>query len=65
MGEHGVRTGIIGKKHVGPAPVFAFDYEQTEENNSINSVGEIKQALPTRSCVLRIFLKTHKQLGSC
>ena len=49
MGEHGVRTGIIGKKHVGPAHVFSFDYEQTEENNSINSVGEMKQALTTRS----------------
>ena len=24
-----------------------------------------KQALRTRSCVLRIFFNTHKQLGSC
>lgn len=31
--------GIIGKKHVGPNPVFKFDYEQTEENNSIFQVG--------------------------
>lgn len=37
--EKGVRTGIIGKKHVGPKQVFAFDYEQTEENNSILQVG--------------------------
>ncbi|KAK9885134.1 hypothetical protein WA026_010645 [Henosepilachna vigintioctopunctata] len=35
----GVRTGIIGKKHVGPKSVFEFDYEQTEENNSILQVG--------------------------
>lgn len=26
-----IRTGIIGKKHVGPSEVFKFDYEQTEE----------------------------------
>lgn len=32
-------TGIIGKKHVGPKDVYKFDYEQTEENNSINQVG--------------------------
>lgn len=37
--RHGVLTGIIGKKHVGPADVFRFDYEQTEENNPINQVG--------------------------
>ncbi|XP_059056894.1 N-sulphoglucosamine sulphohydrolase [Achroia grisella] len=37
--EHGVKTGIIGKKHVGPSSVYRFDYEQTEENNHINQVG--------------------------
>jgi N-sulfoglucosamine sulfohydrolase len=37
----GVRTGIIGKKHVGPEAVYPFDFAQTEENNSINSVGKI------------------------
>ncbi|XP_030032164.1 N-sulphoglucosamine sulphohydrolase isoform X2 [Manduca sexta] len=37
--EHGIKTGIIGKKHVGPASVYRFDYEQTEENNHINQVG--------------------------
>lgn len=31
--------GIIGKKHVGPAATYRFDYEQTEENNHINQVG--------------------------
>ena len=37
--QNKIRTGIIGKKHVGPKDVYHFDYEQTEENNSINSVG--------------------------
>lgn len=32
-------TGIIGKKHVGPKSLYKFDYEQTEENNSILQVG--------------------------
>lgn len=37
--KNGIRTGIIGKKHVGPDSVFAFDYEETEENNSVLQVG--------------------------
>lgn len=37
--EHGIKTGIIGKKHVGPAEVYKFDYEATEENHSIMQVG--------------------------
>lgn len=32
-------AGIIGKKHVGPESVYKFDYERTEENNSILQVG--------------------------
>ncbi|ESO95264.1 hypothetical protein LOTGIDRAFT_175173 [Lottia gigantea] len=39
LGDHGIRTGIVGKKHVGPDYVYKFDYEQTEENNSLNQVG--------------------------
>ncbi|XP_017755074.1 PREDICTED: N-sulphoglucosamine sulphohydrolase [Eufriesea mexicana] len=34
-----IRTGIIGKKHVGPTNVYPFDFSQTEENNSILQVG--------------------------
>ncbi|XP_055902647.1 N-sulphoglucosamine sulphohydrolase [Eupeodes corollae] len=34
-----VLTGIIGKKHVGAEGNFQFDYEQTEENHSINQIG--------------------------
>lgn len=37
--DTGIRTGIIGKKHVGPPDVFPFDFAETEENNSILQVG--------------------------
>ncbi|XP_038064286.1 N-sulphoglucosamine sulphohydrolase-like isoform X2 [Patiria miniata] len=29
----GIKTAIIGKKHVAPAEVYKFDYEETEFNN--------------------------------
>ncbi|KGL94784.1 N-sulfoglucosamine sulfohydrolase, partial [Charadrius vociferus] len=34
-----VRTGIIGKKHVGPETVYPFDFAYTEENSSVLQVG--------------------------
>jgi len=34
-----VRTGLIGKKHVGPDNNLKFDFERTEEQYSINLVG--------------------------
>ncbi|CAK9799741.1 N-sulphoglucosamine sulphohydrolase [Anthophora quadrimaculata] len=37
--KNNIRTGIIGKKHVGPNDVYPFDFSQTEENNSILQVG--------------------------
>ncbi|XP_013794846.1 N-sulphoglucosamine sulphohydrolase-like isoform X1 [Limulus polyphemus] len=37
--KHNIRTGIIGKKHVGPEDVYPFDFAFTEENNSILQVG--------------------------
>ncbi|CAH0564258.1 unnamed protein product [Brassicogethes aeneus] len=37
--KNNINTGIIGKKHVGPKDTYLFDYEQTEENNSILQVG--------------------------
>lgn len=37
--QQNIRTGIIGKKHVGPESVYSFDLEETEENNSILQVG--------------------------
>ncbi|ESP01399.1 hypothetical protein LOTGIDRAFT_230682 [Lottia gigantea] len=35
----GIRTGIIGKKHVGPEYVYPFEFSQTEENHSILQIG--------------------------
>ncbi|XP_072748675.1 N-sulphoglucosamine sulphohydrolase isoform X1 [Anoplolepis gracilipes] len=37
--RNNIRTGIIGKKHVGPSDVYPFDFAHTEENNSILQVG--------------------------
>ena len=34
-----IRTGIIGKKHVGPDYVYPFDYSKTEENYPITQIG--------------------------
>ncbi|CAG2159904.1 unnamed protein product [Oppiella nova] len=39
LGKNGIRTGIIGKKHVGPQPVYEFDFSYTEDNYSINQIG--------------------------
>lgn len=39
LGQAGIRTGIIGKKHVGPGPVYPFDFAYTEENGSVLQVG--------------------------
>ncbi|NXR38787.1 SPHM sulfohydrolase, partial [Zosterops hypoxanthus] len=39
LSHGGVRTGIIGKKHVGPQAVFPFDFAYTEENSSVLQVG--------------------------
>lgn len=39
LSQNGIRTGIIGKKHVGPESVYPFDFAETEENNSILQVG--------------------------
>ncbi|NXF58664.1 SPHM sulfohydrolase, partial [Ciccaba nigrolineata] len=39
LSHAGVRTGIIGKKHVGPEAVYPFDFAYTEENSSVLQVG--------------------------
>lgn len=39
LAQNGIRTGIIGKKHVGPSQVYPFSFAETEENNSILQVG--------------------------
>lgn len=37
--NHKIRTGLVGKKHIGPSSVFNFDFERTEETMPINQVG--------------------------
>ncbi|KAG2461064.1 N-sulphoglucosamine sulphohydrolase [Polypterus senegalus] len=37
--QSNIRTGIIGKKHVGPETVYPFDFAHTEENSSVLQVG--------------------------
>ncbi|XP_010138271.1 PREDICTED: N-sulphoglucosamine sulphohydrolase-like, partial [Buceros rhinoceros silvestris] len=39
LNQAGIRTGIIGKKHVGPEAVYPFDFAYTEENSSVLQVG--------------------------
>ncbi|XP_054987842.1 N-sulphoglucosamine sulphohydrolase [Sorex araneus] len=51
----GVRTGIIGKKHVGPEAVYPFDFAYTEENGSILQVG---RNITRMKQLVRQFLQT-------
>lgn len=53
--KHNVRTGIIGKKHVGPPDVFKFDFERTEEQYPINQVG---RNITNIKLLVQEFLKT-------
>ncbi|KAM7145907.1 N-sulfoglucosamine sulfohydrolase [Macrochelys suwanniensis] len=39
LSQANIRTGIIGKKHVGPETVYPFDFAYTEENGSVLQVG--------------------------
>ncbi|KAK3857909.1 hypothetical protein Pcinc_035858 [Petrolisthes cinctipes] len=39
LADNGVRTGIVGKKHVGPEDVYPFEFAHTEETESIMQVG--------------------------
>jgi len=39
LNKAGVKTGIVGKKHVGPESVYSFDYAVTEEQVSIMQAG--------------------------
>lgn len=47
--------GIIGKKHVGPEPVYPFDFAYTEENGSILQVG---RNITRIKLLVREFLQT-------
>ncbi|KAG4080106.1 hypothetical protein HA402_008177 [Bradysia odoriphaga] len=53
--KHNVRTGLIGKKHVGPADVFKFDFERTEEEYPINQIG---RNITNIKLLVREFLET-------
>jgi len=37
--DSNIRSGIIGKKHVGPSTVYPFDFSHTEEDESVLQVG--------------------------
>ncbi|XP_072414892.1 N-sulphoglucosamine sulphohydrolase [Chiloscyllium punctatum] len=50
-----IKTGIIGKKHVGPDSVYPFDYSETEENHSILQVG---RNITKIKLLVRQFLQT-------
>lgn len=58
LGKAGVRTGLIGKKHVGPDEVFKFDYERTEDQYPVNQVG---RNITNIKLFVREFLKDSKQ----
>ncbi|XP_004860943.1 N-sulphoglucosamine sulphohydrolase isoform X2 [Heterocephalus glaber] len=55
LGRAGVRTGIIGKKHVGPEAVYPFDFAYTEENGSVLQVG---RNITRIKLLVRKFLQT-------
>uniref|UniRef100_A0A5F9DID3 N-sulfoglucosamine sulfohydrolase n=1 Tax=Oryctolagus cuniculus TaxID=9986 RepID=A0A5F9DID3_RABIT len=56
--QAGVRTGIIGKKHVGPEAVFPFDFAYTEENGSVLQVG---RNITRMKLLVRKFLQTQDE----
>lgn len=53
-----IRTGIIGKKHVGPGSVYPFDFAYTEENSSVLQVG---RNITRIKLLVRKFFQTHKE----
>ncbi|CAK7291256.1 N-sulphoglucosamine sulphohydrolase [Vulpes lagopus] len=55
LGRAGVRTGIIGKKHVGPESVYPFEFAYTEENSSVLQVG---RNITRIKLLVRKFLQT-------
>ncbi|XP_075436153.1 N-sulfoglucosamine sulfohydrolase isoform X1 [Ascaphus truei] len=56
--QAGIRTGIIGKKHVGPEAVYPFDFSYTEENSSVLQVG---RNITRIKLLVRKFLKSQDQ----
>ncbi|XP_005104298.1 N-sulphoglucosamine sulphohydrolase [Aplysia californica] len=39
LASHGIRTGLIGKKHVGPPEVYKFDYERSTDQYINDQIG--------------------------
>uniref|UniRef100_A0A1A8RUZ1 N-sulfoglucosamine sulfohydrolase (Sulfamidase) n=2 Tax=Nothobranchius rachovii TaxID=451742 RepID=A0A1A8RUZ1_9TELE len=58
LSKANIRTGIIGKKHVGPGSVYPFDFAYTEENNSVLQVG---RNITRIKLLVRRFFQTHKE----
>lgn len=58
LSQADIDTGIIGKKHVGPGPVYPFDFAYTEENNSVLQVG---RNITRIKLLVRKFFQTHKE----
>ncbi|XP_030627705.1 N-sulfoglucosamine sulfohydrolase [Chanos chanos] len=56
--QAGIRTGIIGKKHVGPDPVYPFDFAYTEENSSVLQVG---RNITRIKLLVRKFLRAQRE----
>ncbi|KAM4664451.1 N-sulfoglucosamine sulfohydrolase [Discoglossus pictus] len=58
LAQAGIRTGIIGKKHVGPELVYPFDFAYTEENSSVLQVG---RNITRIKLLVRKFLQSQDQ----
>ncbi|CAI9555953.1 unnamed protein product, partial [Staurois parvus] len=58
LNQAGIRTGIIGKKHVGPESVYPFDFAYTEENSSVLQVG---RNITRIKALVRKFLQSKDQ----
>uniref|UniRef100_K7G3W8 N-sulfoglucosamine sulfohydrolase n=1 Tax=Pelodiscus sinensis TaxID=13735 RepID=K7G3W8_PELSI len=56
-----IRTGIIGKKHVGPEMVYPFDFAYTEENSSVLQVG---RNITRIKLLVRKFLQSQDESSS-
>ncbi|XP_035777320.1 N-sulphoglucosamine sulphohydrolase-like [Anopheles albimanus] len=61
LSQHGIRTGLIGKKHIGPGAAYRFDYERTEEQYPINQVG---RNITQIKLFVREFLEQGKAAGN-
>lgn len=58
LNKAGVRTGIVGKKHVGPESVYNFDFAVTEEQVSIMQAG--RNITYMKEKVAKFFTQTKK-----